>query len=133
VTLRDGTKSPGLFAYLRSLQSATGRDRKDVIRQVFNDVSNRMISGALLRDVVNKVNDIHFDNSEEVNILSNLYESMLKEMRDAAGDSGEFYTPRPVVIRNKLSLYGSCQGGLRRWIKEKLTLASLSIGERRNN
>jgi type I restriction enzyme M protein len=26
-----------------------------------------------------------------------LYESMLKEMRDAAGDSGEFYTPRPVV------------------------------------
>ena len=28
VTLRDGTKSSGLFAYLRSLQSATGRDRK---------------------------------------------------------------------------------------------------------
>jgi type I restriction enzyme M protein len=28
VTLRDGTKSPGLFAYLRSLQSATGGDRK---------------------------------------------------------------------------------------------------------
>jgi type I restriction enzyme M protein len=25
------------------------------------------------------------------------YESMLKEMRDAAGDSGEFYTPRPVI------------------------------------
>jgi type I restriction enzyme M protein len=97
VTLRDGTKSPGLFAYLRSLQSTTGRDRKDVIRQVFNDVTNRMISGALLRDVVNKVNEIHFDKSEEVNILSNLYESMLKEMRDAAGDSGEFYTPRPVV------------------------------------
>src|SRR5438093_6046556 len=27
----------------------------------------------------------------------NFYESMLKEMRDAAGDSGEFYTPRAVV------------------------------------
>ncbi|MBI3464914.1 MAG: N-6 DNA methylase [Planctomycetes bacterium] len=26
-----------------------------------------------------------------------LYESMLREMRDAAGDNGEFYTPRPVV------------------------------------
>ena len=26
-----------------------------------------------------------------------LYESMLREMRDAAGDSGEFYTPRHVV------------------------------------
>jgi len=97
VTLPDGTKGPGLFAYLRSLQSTTGRNRKDVIRQVFKGVTNRMIEGTLLRDVVNKVNDIHFDNSEEVNILSNVYESMLKEMRDAAGDSGEFYTPRPVV------------------------------------
>lgn len=26
-----------------------------------------------------------------------LYETLLREMRDAAGDSGEFYTPRPVV------------------------------------
>jgi type I restriction enzyme M protein len=97
VQLRDGVKRPGLFFYLRNLQSSTGRDRQDVIRQVFQGVSNRMESGALLRDMVNQVNQIHFDNSEEVNILSNLYESMLKEMRDAAGDSGEFYTPRPVV------------------------------------
>ena len=29
--------------------------------------------------------------------LSRLYENILREMRDAAGDSGEFYTPRPVV------------------------------------
>ncbi|WP_242027392.1 N-6 DNA methylase [Sphaerospermopsis sp. FACHB-1094] len=56
-----------------------------------------MISGTLLWDVLNKVNEIRFDKSEEVNLLSTLYESMLKEMRDAAGDSGEFYTPRPVV------------------------------------
>lgn len=97
VTLRDGTQCMGLLPYLRSLQSQTGRDRKDVIREVFKGISNRMESGALLRDMVNKVNLIHFDSSEEVNILSNLYESMLKEMRDAAGDSGEFYTPRPVV------------------------------------
>ena len=96
-TLRDGTKCLGLFPYLRSLQSKTGRDRQDIIREVFKGISNRMESGALLRDVVNKVNQIHFDKSEEVNILSDFYESMLKEMRDAAGDSGEFYTPRAVV------------------------------------
>jgi type I restriction enzyme M protein len=29
--------------------------------------------------------------------MAHLYESMLKEMRDSAGDSGEFYTPRPVI------------------------------------
>ena len=40
---------------------------------------------------------IHFDSSEEIHTLARLYESMLREMRDAAGDSGEFYTPRPVI------------------------------------
>ena len=29
--------------------------------------------------------------------MGTIYETMLKEMRDAAGDSGEFYTPRAVV------------------------------------
>jgi len=56
-----------------------------------------MVNGYLLRDVINKVNAIHFTSSEEIHTLSHLYELMLKEMRDAAGDSGEFYTPRPVV------------------------------------
>jgi type I restriction enzyme M protein len=29
--------------------------------------------------------------------MAHVYESMLREMRDAAGDSGEFYTPRPII------------------------------------
>jgi type I restriction enzyme M protein len=93
----DGTKGPGLFAYLRSLQGSNGGDRRDVIAIVFKGVTNRMISGYLLRDIINKINGIHFNSSEEIHTLSHLYESMLKEMRDSAGDSGEFYTPRPVV------------------------------------
>lgn len=93
----DGTKGPGLFAYLRSLQGSNGGDRRDVIATVFKGVTNRMISGYLLRDIINKINGIHFNSSEEIHTLSHLYESMLKEMRDSAGDSGEFYTPRAVV------------------------------------
>ena len=93
----DGKKGAGLFAYLRSLQSETGRTRRDVIANVFKGVTNRMESGYLLRDVINKVSGIHFTASEEMHTLSRLYETMLREMRDAAGDSGEFYTPRPVV------------------------------------
>src|SRR5207249_4891993 len=54
-------------------------------------------SGYLLRDVINKLNGIHFTASNELHTLGALYESMLREMRDAAGDSGEFYTPRAVV------------------------------------
>ncbi len=93
----DGSKGPGLFAYLRALRGAEGGDRRDVIATVFKGTVNRMINGYLLRDVINKVNGIHFTSSDEIHTLGNFYESMLKEMRDAAGDSGEFYTPRAVV------------------------------------
>ncbi len=95
--LPDGTKGPGLFAYLRGLTSANGDDRRDVIATVFKGVDNRMKSGYLLRDVINKISGIHFTSSEELHTLGMLYESMLGDMRDAAGDSGEFYTPRAVV------------------------------------
>lgn len=96
-TRPDGSKGPGLFSYLRGLTGSNGDDRREVIATVFRGVDNRMKSGYLLRDVINKVNGIHFDSSEELHTLGALYESMLREMRDAAGDSGEFYTPRAVV------------------------------------
>src|SRR5208282_296741 len=95
--LPNGKRGPGLFAYLRHLTSSNGDDRRDVIARVFAGVDNRMKSGYLLRDVINKVAGIHFTSSDELHTLGALYESMLREMRDAAGDSGEFYTPRPVV------------------------------------
>jgi len=93
----DGQKGPGLFAYLRALSSSNGDNRRDVIATVFKGVDNRMKSGYLLRDIVNKVGGIHFTSSDELHTLGALYESLLREMRDAAGDSGEFYTPRAVV------------------------------------
>jgi hypothetical protein len=46
-----------------------------------------MTSGYLLRDVINKVHGIHFTAQEELFTLGSLYEPMLKEMRDAAGDN----------------------------------------------
>ncbi len=96
-TLPNGKKGAGLFYYLRNLTSSNGDDRRDVVATVFKGIQNRMASGYLLRDVVNKIAGIHFNASEELHTLGALYESMLREMRDAAGDSGEFYTPRPVV------------------------------------
>lgn len=96
-TRPDGKRGPGLFAYLRGLTSSNGDDRRGVISTVFRGVDNRMRSGYLLRDVINKIAGIHFTSSGELHTLGALYESMLREMRDAAGDSGEFYTPRAVV------------------------------------
>ena len=94
----DGTAGPGLFRYLRGLAGTGAKgSQREVIANVFGGVQNRMVSGYLMRDIINKINGIHFSASEEIHTLSHLYESMLREMRDAAGDSGEFYTPRPVV------------------------------------
>ena len=90
----DGTEGLGLFAYMRAL---SGDERRQVVATVFHGVENRMRSGYLLRDVLDKVAGIHFDASEELHTLGALYEGLLREMRDAAGDSGEFYTPRPLV------------------------------------
>jgi type I restriction enzyme M protein len=86
-----------LLPYLRSLTGTGAHDPRDVLAAVFKETNNRMLSGYLLRDVVNKVNEINFASSDDIHTMAHLYESMLREMRDAAGDSGEFYTPRPVI------------------------------------
>lgn len=94
----DGTQGPGLFAYLRGLRgNGTGRQRRDVVSAVFRDLRNYATSGYVLRDVINLINGIHFDSTEDIQTLGRMYETMLREMRDAAGQNGEFYTPRPVV------------------------------------
>lgn len=86
-----------LFPYLRALSGTGSHDPRDVLAAVFKETNNRMLSGYLLRDVVNKVNEINFASADDIHTMAHLYESMLREMRDAAGDSGEFYTPRPVI------------------------------------
>jgi type I restriction enzyme M protein len=82
---------------LPALRELSGSDEQLVIASLFRETFNRMLSGYLLRDLVNLIHRVNFASRDEIFTLSHLYESMLKEMRDAAGDSGEFYTPRPVV------------------------------------
>ncbi len=94
--LPDGTEGEGLFRFLRSFQGSDIPQRA-VVGNIFRNTQNRMADGYLLRNVIALVDGIHFDSADEIHTLGHLYESMLKEMRDASGDSGEFYTPRPVV------------------------------------
>ena len=80
-------------------ESGTGRttSERDVVTQVFADVRNRMVSGYLLAELIEQVDRVNFNSSDDLHTMAHVYESMLKEMRDAAGDAGEFYTPRPLV------------------------------------
>lgn len=58
-TLPNGKKDAGLFAYLRKLTSSdtasAASAARDTVATVFKGVDNRMKSGYLLRDVVNKI------------------------------------------------------------------------------
>ena len=72
-------------------------DAIETVREVLVILEQQIVVVTLLRDVIDKVHGIHFTSSEELHTLGALYESLLREMRDAAGDSGEFYTPRCVV------------------------------------
>jgi Type I restriction-modification system methyltransferase subunit len=89
--------SSDLLPYLRGLSGTQEHDPRDVVAAVFKETFNRMLSGYLLRDVVNLVNRVDFTSSDDIHTMGHLYESMLREMSDAAGDAGEFYTPRPLV------------------------------------
>jgi type I restriction enzyme M protein len=86
-----------LLPYLRGLGGTGDLDPRDTIAAVFKETYNRMLSGYLLRDVVDQVERVNFTSSDDIHTMAHLYESMLREVRDAAGDSGEFYTPRPVI------------------------------------
>lgn len=86
-----------LFPYLRGLVGTDEKDQRTVIAEVFREIYNSMRSGYLLRDIANLVNRMDFTSSDDIHTMAHLYESMLKEMRDAAGSNGEFYTPRPVI------------------------------------
>ena len=86
-----------LLPHLRALEGDREDDPRNVISAIFQEVNNRMLSGTLLRDLVNIVDRIDFQADDSVHTMAFVYESIMKEMRDAAGDSGEFYTPRPVI------------------------------------
>lgn len=86
-----------LFPYLKGLTGTDEYDQRDVISALFREITNEARSGYLLRDVINLVNKINFNSADDIHTLSHIYESMLRELRDAAGQNGEFYTPRPVV------------------------------------
>ncbi len=85
-----------LFPALKGL-SANGKpgDRR-VVRDVFEDAYNYMKSGQLMRQAVNKINEVDFNNLAERQHFGDLYEQLLNDLQ-SAGNAGEYYTPRAVT------------------------------------
>ena len=86
-----------LFKGLKELTFADKSDKRGfVVRQVFEDSFNYMKSGTLLRQVINKINDVDFNSTDDRHTFGDLYEKLLKDLQ-GAGNAGEFYTPRAVT------------------------------------
>ena len=86
-----------LIPHLSEIAGAGEHDIRTMVGTIFQGTYNRIRSGYILREVVDKLSTINFNASEDIHTVSVFYETMLREMRNAAGDAGEFYTPRPVV------------------------------------
>src|SRR5690606_9707488 len=83
-----------LFPKLKGLTATDGQAL--VVRSVFEDAYNYMKNGTLIRQVVNKINEIDFHTQSERHQLNDIYEKLLKDLQ-SAGNAGEFYTPRAVT------------------------------------
>lgn len=84
-----------LFPSLKELDITVSPQAK-IIRSVFEDTYNYMKNGTLFRQVINEINKIDFNSTEERHLFNDIYESILKELQ-SAGSSGEYYTPRAVT------------------------------------
>lgn len=84
-----------LFPYLQNLENDSD-NRALIIKNIFQDTYNYMKSGTLLRQVINKINEIDFNSSEDRHLFNDIYEQLLQSLQ-SAGNSGEYYTPRAVT------------------------------------
>ena len=86
-----------LFPQLKELSTAGKQgDRRRVVRDVFEDAYNYMKSGQLMRQVINKINAVDFNNLAERQHFGDIYEQVLNDLQ-SAGNAGEYYTPRAVT------------------------------------
>ena len=85
-----------LFPALKNLDVSTGRKRALIIREIFEGTYNYMKNGTIIRQVLNELNKIDFNSSEDRHVFGDIYETILKDLQ-SAGNYGEFYTPRALT------------------------------------
>ncbi|MFW8589707.1 N-6 DNA methylase [Glaciecola sp. 2405UD65-10] len=86
-----------LFTELKTFTAPIDKNpRGFVVREAFSDAFNYMKNGTLLRQVINKLNEVDFGDSNERHMFGDIYEQILRDLQ-SAGNAGEFYTPRAVT------------------------------------
>lgn len=88
-----------LFPFLASFkQSATSSNSLEYkIGEIFSEIKNKVQSGYNLREVLDLIDSLKFQTSENLHEMSFLYENKIKNMGNAGRNGGEYYTPRPLI------------------------------------
>lgn len=86
-----------LFPTLKELSVTPSTPvKKAIVKSTFEDANNYMKDGVYLRQVIDVIDEIEFDDVKESHAFGFVYEEILKDLQ-SAGSAGEFYTPRAVT------------------------------------
>lgn len=86
-----------LFPQLKELKiEQTAPRSKWIVKEVFIDLNQYMKDGTMLRQVINVIDEIDFQDAEDRHTFGDIYEGILKDLQ-SAGNAGEFYTPRALT------------------------------------
>lgn len=88
-----------LFPYLKEFQNtATQTDSLEYkIGEIFGELHNKIRSGFNMREIINMIDELHFQSAEDKHEMTVLYESNIQRMGNAGRNGGEYYTPRPLI------------------------------------
>lgn len=86
-----------LFNTLKNLPTNEASPvRHRIVKAAFEDNNNYMKDGVLLRQVINKINEVPLEAYSDRHAFGEIYESILQGLQNA-GSAGEFYTPRAIT------------------------------------
>ena len=88
-----------LFPTLRKFQetASSAKTLEYKIGEIFAELRNKITSGYNLREVINLIDQLHFQSAEDKHEMTVLYESKIAKMGNAGRNGGEYYTPRPLI------------------------------------
>lgn len=128
-----------LFPTLSEIDLSTAKRRAVLVHEVFANNYNYMKSGIHLRQVINKLNELDFNNSKDLHLFGQIYETFLSELQ-SAGTLGEFYTPRAITdlmtrmvnpVQGETVLDPACgTGGFLTAVIEHLKTSASNVAER---
>lgn len=67
------------------------------IGEIFSELRNKINSGYNLREMINTIDALAFQSSDDRHEMTVLYEDKIRRMGNAGRNGGEYYTPRPLI------------------------------------